>query len=133
MCEGAGPERNLCSTHLLQNLPSAPLLSLLVWAFMEDRSRGGATQEVAYQLSASYLPPSISWQGDSAVDLLITTQWSSNPADLIDSDCCVGLSARHNPQSFCSSSHAALICMTGGRGWGRKQRRVLREYTGLES
>ncbi len=23
--------------------PSAPLLSLLVWAFMEDRSRGGAT------------------------------------------------------------------------------------------
>lgn len=35
--------------------------------------------------------------GDSVGDLLITTQWSSNPTDLIDSNCCPGLSAPANP------------------------------------
>lgn len=39
LCEGIGPKSNLCSAHLLQNLPSAPLPPLLVWAFVEDRSR----------------------------------------------------------------------------------------------
>lgn len=38
--------------------------------------------------------------GDSVQDLLITTQWSSNPTDLIDSDCCLGLSALPNPPSM---------------------------------
>lgn len=37
--------------------------------------------------------------GDSVRDLLITTQWSSNPADLIDSVCCLGLTALPIPTS----------------------------------
>lgn len=64
--------------------------------------------------------------GDSVQDLLITTQWSSNPTDLIDSDCCLGLTALPNPPSMPFSAsvllpiprflpsipHKALICMT---------------------
>lgn len=40
--------------------------------------------------------------GDSVQDLLITTQWSSNPTDLIDSDWCLGLTALPNPPSILS-------------------------------
>lgn len=40
--------------------------------------------------------------GDSVQDLLITTQWSSNPTDVIDSDCCSGLTALPNPPSMLS-------------------------------
>lgn len=38
--------------------------------------------------------------GDSVQDLLITTQWSGNPTDLIDSNCCLGLTALPNPPSM---------------------------------
>lgn len=48
--------------------------------------------------------------GDSVRDLLITTQWSSNPADLIDSVCCLGLTALPIPTSvlFFSASSPLL-------------------------
>lgn len=53
---------------------------------------GGAAFGPSFTLSALLA-------GDSVQDLLITTQWSSNPPDLIDSDCCLGLTALPNPPS----------------------------------
>lgn len=47
--------------------------------------------------------------GDSVQDLLITTHWSSNPKDLIDSDCCSGFSALPSPPCSPHPSPATLI------------------------
>lgn len=61
----------------------------------EEEGGWGASLGPSFTLSALLA-------GDSVQDLLITTQWSSNPTDLIDSDCCLGLTALPNPPSILS-------------------------------
>lgn len=71
--------------------------------------RGGRERELGWdeggRWGAAFWPSftlSVLLAGDSVQDLLITTQWSSNPTDLIDSDCCLGLTALPNPPSLLS-------------------------------
>lgn len=73
--------------------------------------RGGSERELGWdgggRWGAAFWPSftlSVLLAGDSVQDLLITTQWSSNPTDLIDSDCCLGLTAQPNPPSLLSLS-----------------------------
>lgn len=134
-----GPRMNLCPLYYQQKAASLPLCFLLL---KTNQTKSGQTErkresngeiELGWDegggLGAAFGPSftlSALLAGDSVQDLLITTQWSSNPTDLIDSNCCLGLAALPNPPSMPSLplyfsqslfplpsiSHKPLICMT---------------------
>lgn len=73
------------------------------WEAGDEMRRVGGAQFFGLSFTLSVLRA-----GDSVQDLLITTQWSSNPTVGIDPDCCPGLAALPNPPwmlrlCFCAS------------------------------
>ena len=99
------PRMSLCPLHYQQNRH----LCLFAFPYLRQTKGSSGERELGWHEGGGWgtaFGPSFTLSallaGDSVQDLLIATQWSSNPADLIDSDCCLGLAALPNPPSMLS-------------------------------